>query len=83
MLKLYSANYLVVEKCDSTRMIKNLSEWLDFTKTPIGVRRDITSLFVDDLEGISKTGFQPYQTDEGICFNHKWTMIIGRKPQAI
>lgn len=35
------------------------------------------------LEGMNKTGFQPYQTDEGICFNHKWTMIIGRKPQAI
>lgn len=83
MLKLFTDNHLVVEKRDSTRMTKNLSEWLDFTKTPKSVRRDITSLFVDDLEGKSKTGFQPYQTDEGICFNHKWTMIIGRKLQAI
>ncbi len=35
------------------------------------------------LEGMNKTGFQPYQTDEGIYFNHKWTMIIGRKSSTI
>jgi len=83
MLKLFSDNHLVVEKCDTTKMAKNLSEWLDFTKTPTSIRRDITSRFMDDLEGRKQTGFQPYQTDEGICFDHKWTMIIGRKPSTI
>lgn len=55
MLKLFSDNHLIVEKCNTTRMAKNLSEWLDFTKTPTSVRCDITSRFVDDLEGRSKT----------------------------
>lgn len=80
MLKLFSDSHLIVEKCDTTKISKNLAEWMDFTKTPMRVRRDITSRLTDDLEGRCKTGFWPYQTNEGICFDHRWIMIIGRKP---
>lgn len=80
MLKLFSDNHLVVEKCDTTKMPKNLAEWMDFSNTPMNIRCDITERFIDELEGRSKTGFQPYQTNEGIYFDHKWIMVIGRKP---
>lgn len=79
IVKLFSDNDLTIEKCNTTKIKKNLAEWLDFTKTPTSIRRDITDRFIDDLEGKSKTGFQPYKSSEGICFDHKWTMIIGRK----
>ena len=80
MLKLFSDNGLTVEKGNTTKIKKNLAEWLDFAKTPTNIMRDITNRFMDDLDGKSKTGFQPYKSSEGICFDHKWTMIIGRKP---
>ena len=80
MLKLFSDNGLTVEKCNTTKIKKNLAEWLDFAKTQTNIMRDITNRFMDDLDGKSKTGFQPYKSSEGICFDHKWTMIIGRKP---
>ncbi len=83
MLKLFSDNHLIVEKYDSMRMTKILSEWLDFTKTLPSIRGDITNRFSNNLEGGRKTGFKPCQTDNGICFDHKWTMIIGRKSSTI
>ena len=29
--------------------------------------------------GGKKTGFDLYETDNGICFNHRWILILGKK----
>lgn len=79
MLQLFADNQLTVETCNTTSMTNNLTEWMDFAKTPMNVRSDITSRFTDELEGRSKTGFHPYQMDDTIYFDRKWTMIVGRK----
>lgn len=80
MLKLFDENALSIVKCEVTPMPALLNNWMDFTKTPAAVQEEIRSRFVVDLDGGEKTGFYPYQTDEGISFAHQRVLIIGEKP---
>lgn len=80
MLELFSIYNLSVEKCEITEMPTCLNNWLDLTKTPDNIRQTIYDRLTADINGQEKTGFYPYQTDKGICFNHKWVLILGKKP---
>lgn len=80
MLELFSICNLSVEKCEITEMPTCLNNWLDLTKTPDNIRQMIYDRLTADINGQEKTGFYPYQTDKGICFNHKWVLILGKKP---
>ena len=79
MLKLFADHSLSIEKCETTNMPALLNNWMELTKTPAPVREEITKRFQDDLSGKEKTGFDPYQTEKGISFSHKWVLVIGRK----
>ena len=80
MLKLYSDNSLVVEKSETTEMPVHLSNWLALTKTAESVRNKIIEKMENDIDGKEKTGFRPYKTENGICFNHRWILTLGKKP---
>ena len=80
MLKLYSDNSLVVEKSETTEMPVHLSDWLALTKTAESVRNQIIEKMENDIDGKEKTGFRPYKTENGICFNHRWILTLGKKP---
>lgn len=79
MLKLYSDNNLVIEKSETTEMPVYLSDWLELTKTAEPVRNKIIEKMENDINGKEKTGFYPYKTENGICFNHRWTLTLGKK----
>ena len=79
MEKLLTDHALAIEKCEVTPMPALLNNWMEFTKTPATVQEEIRKRFMADLQGEEKTGFYPYQTDDGISFAHKWVLIIGRK----
>lgn len=79
MRKLYSDNNLVIEKCEVTEMPLCLNDWLELTKTAVPVKEKIMNLMKADLNGQEKTGFNPYQTEKGICFNHRWVLTLGKK----
>ena len=82
MLNLYLKHSFQVDECEVTEMPTLAENWLAFTETSIPIRQEIMKRFENDVKGIEKTGFYPYRTDEGISFNHKWILIIGRKPQT-
>lgn len=80
MLELFSSHKLTIEKCETTEMPTYLNHWLELTKTPDNIRQTIFERLTADINGQEKTGFYPYQTDSGICFNHKWVLVLGKKP---
>ncbi len=80
MLELFSIYNLSATKCEITEMPTCLNNWLDLTKTPDNIRQTIYDRLTADINGQEKTGFYPYRTDKGICFNHKWVLISGKKP---
>lgn len=79
MLKMYSDNHLTVEKCEMTKMPLRLEDWLELTKTAEPVKSNIIERMKADINGGEKTGFDLYETDNGICFNHRWILILGKK----
>lgn len=79
MLKLYSDNSLVVEKSEITEMPVHLSDWLEPTKTAEAIRNKIIEKMENDISGKEKTGFNPYETENGICFNQRWVLTLGKK----
>ena len=80
MLDLFSKHTIAVDKCEITEMPTHLNRWLELTKTPDTVRQTIFDRMTADINGLEKTGFDPYQTDKGKCFHQKWVLILGRKP---
>ena len=80
MLELFSGCNLSVTKCEVTEMPTYLNNWLELTKTPDNIRQLIYERLTADIKGQEKTGFYPYQTDRGVCFNQKWVLIVGIKP---
>lgn len=80
MCKLYSDNNLVIEKCETTKMQVCLEDWLELTQTAKPIKKHIINLMKADIKGQQKTGFSPYETDNGICFNQRWILTLGKKP---
>ena len=79
MRGLFENERLSIENENVTEMQTVLSNWMELTKTPDDIQEHITKLMEDDLAEKSKTGFEPYRSEEGICFKHKWVMLVGRK----
>ncbi|UWD48350.1 class I SAM-dependent methyltransferase [Clostridioides difficile] len=79
MKKLFESYSLQIEKCEGTKIQQQLSDWLNLTKTPKSKRDRIIALIKEELNGNEKTGLYPFKTDKGICFNHNWIFILGRK----
>ena len=79
MSDLFVRNGYTIEVSESRDMEQNLTNWLDLTKTPEEIRRQINSYMMADIESVSKTGFSTYYKHGEICFTHRWLMTIGRK----
>lgn len=78
MMRLFEDRGLSIEVDDVTPMPMMLENWLELTKTPEDDRTRIYTLMDAEIDGGERTGFYPYRTDEGICFDHQWELIIGR-----
>lgn len=79
MVRLFEDKGLSIEVDDVTPMPMMLENWLELTKTPEDDRTWIRTLMDAEIDGGEKTGFYPYRTDEGICFDHQWELIVGRR----
>lgn len=79
MKELFTKNGLSIEKCEKTEIKQNLVDWLNLTNTPKVSKEKITALMQEDINGKMKTGFYPFISDKGICFNQRWTFTLGRK----
>ena len=57
----------------------NLEGWMEFSNTPEDIRNRIRNLMKQDMAEGKKTGFEPYEKNGEICFDHRWLMTIGVK----
>ncbi|MGP8312199.1 class I SAM-dependent methyltransferase [Enterocloster aldenensis] len=80
MTGLFTSNGLSIQKCETTEIRQKLQSWLALTKTPEDIQKEIIRRMEADINGIEKTGFSPYMEYGEIYFNHKWILIVGRKP---
>lgn len=78
----FAALYLkygyTVTKQETVRIPVSLSAWMDLTDTPEDIRVKIEELMRSEIRGSGQTGFRPY-FNEGICFEQRWVMFIGRR----
>lgn len=81
MQSLFAAHHLSIQKCETTPMKQNLTSWLSLTKTPQKTRQEITARMQAEINGLDQTGFSPYMTDEGICFDQRWLLFVGKKSE--
>lgn len=79
MKELYQKFGLTIQKCNNTEIEQNLNNWLDLTDTPENIKEDIYKLMQEDIDGLQKTGFNPYISDNDIYFKQNWTFILGEK----
>lgn len=56
-----------------------LTSWMELTNVPEDKKIVISSAMLEDIEGGTKTGFEPYEQDGQIMFNHRWFQMIARK----
>ena len=79
MLALYRDSGLSVSCCEVTKMPVVLQSWLEHTKTPPEIQKQIETKMLDEINGGRKTGFFPYVHNGELCFNQRWGLIIGSK----
>ena len=79
MRALFAGHGLSIEKCEVTKMTQHLGSWLALTKTPDAVSEEITRRMRSELGGGDETGFSPYMSGGGICFDQRWVLMTGRK----
>ena len=60
-------------------VLVNLEGWMEFSNTQEDVRNRIRNLMKQDIAEGKKTGFEPYEKNSEICFDHRWCMTIGVK----
>ncbi|HHV63986.1 MAG TPA: methyltransferase domain-containing protein [Peptococcaceae bacterium] len=57
----------------------SLNSWMELTKTPEDIRKQIQEAMECELNGGSQTGFYPYKKSGDIKFLQKWMITIGKK----
>lgn len=56
-----------------------LSLLVKFNQTLKVSKEKIITLKQEDINGKMKTRFYPFISDKGMCFNQRWTFILGWK----
>lgn len=79
MLALYRDSGLSVSCCEVTKMPVVLQSWLEHTKTPPEIQKQIETKMLDEINGGRKTGFSPYVHNGELCFDQRRGLIIGNK----
>lgn len=80
LAELYLRHNFTITKQELTRLTQPLTSWMDLTKTPVEVRKEITNLMNNELNGGAPTGFHPFTEDGTIHFEHRYVLFIGIKP---
>lgn len=79
MVGLFEENGLAVTLSESRSLPVSLTAWMELTRTPEQVRKEIVRRMQAELHGGPQTGFALYQTEEGIFFQQRWLLTIGVK----
>lgn len=79
IIRLFTANLLVVEMQEKTDIEVSLEAWLQLTKTPEPVKERIAARMISDINGGIKTGFSPYWRENMLFFHQRWILVIGKK----
>lgn len=56
-----------------------LSRLVKFNQSLKVSKEKIITLKQEDINGKMKTRFYPFISDKGMCFNQRWTFILGWK----
>ena len=78
LIALYRNEELEVLKCETTQIPVSLEAWMELTNTPGSIREDITNRMLQEINGGSATGFEPYENNEQLYFNQRWILIVGK-----
>lgn len=79
LLAYFTNEGMDVSFVDSKEVPVDLSAWMELTKTPKEEEEKIVAAMKDELSGGAKTGFFPYEGENGkIYFPQRWIMMIGR-----
>lgn len=70
---------LSVSFCETIHAPVELDAWMDVTAVAESVRKEIRDFMEKDMTGGDQTGFEPYQKDGKIMFDHRWMLLICRK----
>lgn len=79
MRNLYEANGISLEIQERTDIPVFLEAWMDLTNPSDAARTEIRTLMKNDMEGNSKTGFEPYRMNGDTYFNQHWIFNKGIK----
>ena len=79
MRALYEKNGFRVQCCEACGVPVRLQSWLELTKTPKSMQKEICGLMQEELRGGKKTGFEPYRKGEEVYFKQKWILLTGEK----
>ncbi len=77
--QLAGKNHMSITYCEMIRMPVNLNAWMDVTKVSEEKRKSIQAAMAEDISGGQKTGFEPYEKEGQIMFDHRWLQIIAKK----
>ncbi len=76
---LYLKNKMTIDMQEQTDIPVSLTGWMELTKTPEDVKKEIIALMNKDIDGTYSTGFAPYLNNDEIYFTHHWVLNVGRK----
>lgn len=79
MRALYEKNGLRVQRGEACGVPVRLQSWLELTKTPKNIQKEICKLMQEELQGGKKTGFEPYRKGKEVYFEQKWILLTGEK----
>ena len=77
--EMFRENRLSITTMDCMEIPVLLSAWLALTNTPAEISIHISKRLANEINGNDLTGFNPYQKNGEIYFNHRWLMLIGEK----
>lgn len=72
---------LKVEYQENVVIPMNLENWMNLTAPAIEIREEITAAMRAELAGCARTGFEPYEEEGSVKFNHNWTLMIAGKKE--
>ncbi|MCF0227684.1 MAG: hypothetical protein HUJ52_02585, partial [Malacoplasma sp.] len=79
MINLFKKNNFKILHHSITKMPLVIQDWLDLTKTPAKVQKEILAIFACDLQGQNKSGFELFVENNKLRFNQRWVLIVGKK----
>ena len=79
MINLFKKNNFEILHHSITKMPLVIQDWLDLTKTPAKIQKQLLDIFNKDIKGNNKSGFELFMKNNKLHFNQRWVLIVGKK----